>query len=206
MILQKVEVNDILTTNSYFYIDPKINGGFLIDPGAEAEKLLEIINQKQWDIEAILLTHGHFDHIGAVEKISKTLNIPYYAHENAKIYLSDPDFNCSSFFGNPIILKNATYVKDGERILSSKDASFGLNVIHTPGHTSDSIIYYDDENRLAFVGDTIFKGNVGATHFPGGDENALWKSIREKILTLPDEVRLYSGHSEVTTVGAEKGI
>ncbi|MBR2137495.1 MAG: MBL fold metallo-hydrolase [Alphaproteobacteria bacterium] len=206
MILEKVEVTGILTTNSYFYIDEKTQCGFLIDPGAEAEKLLNVINQKHWHIEAVLLTHGHFDHIGVVQKVCEALAVPYYAHENAQTYLTDPQLNLSAYMGKPIILDQATYVKAGDVIALKDQPEFNLRVIDTPGHTTDSIVYYSEKNEVAFVGDTIFKGSVGATHFPGGNEALLWRSIRDKILTLPDQVRLYPGHFEATSVGAEKNI
>ena len=89
MIVKRIAVRDALETYSYFYIDEATNHGWLIDPGAEADKLLELIDKNNWKIEAILLTHGHFDHIGAVEKISKELNIPYLIFFENQVILLD---------------------------------------------------------------------------------------------------------------------
>lgn len=202
MIVKQVALSDILITNAYFYIDETTNHGFLIDPAAEAEKLLEIIRKNNWVIEKILLTHGHFDHIGAVETIHQALNIPYFAHPKGGKYLTDSKMNLSAYFNHPITLNNVKYLDDN--IMLSSNHNVKLAVIYTPGHTEDSVIYYDAAEHIAFVGDTIFKNSIGATHFPGGSLTQLQQSIQQKIFTLPDDTVLYSGHSEPTTVGAEK--
>ena len=204
MIVYTVPVSDFIQTNAYFYIDEQTKHGFLIDPGSEAEKLLQIIRKNGWTIEKILITHGHFDHIGGVEKIHRELDIPYFAHKSGEKYLTDGNYNLSAFFINEIGLNEAQYLNEGDEIVLDADPKVKLRVIHTPGHTQDAVIYYDADNKLAFVGDTIFKSSVGRTDIPGGDEKQLYKSIREKIFTLPDGTVLYSGHSEPTTVGAEK--
>ena len=204
MIVDAVPVSDLIQTNAYFYIDEQTKHGFLIDPGSEPEKLLEIIRKNNWIIEKILLTHGHFDHIGGVEKIHQELNVPYFSHQNGKNYLLNPEYNLSAFFINEIKLHEAQYLDENDEIVLEADPSVKLRVIYTPGHTQDSVIYYDADNKLAFVGDTIFKNSVGRTDIPGGNERQIYQSIREKIFTLPDDTILYSGHSEPTTVGAEK--
>ena len=204
MLLKKVIVSDALETNAYFYIDEETKHGWLIDAGAEAEKLLEIIKEQGWIIEAILLTHGHVDHIGAVEKICTELKIDYLIHIEGKKYLENPAFNLSQFFGKNIILSKAKYFKHGDILSLDANPEIKLRVIHTPGHTLDSVIFYDKENNVAFVGDTIFKNGIGNTTFPGGDEKTIFESIRSKILSLPENTTLYPGHMEQTTVGAEK--
>ena len=199
-----VKIANFLQTNAYFYIDEQTKHGFLFDPADEAQRLIDIITENHWTIEKILLTHGHFDHIGAVYELHKKLNIPYYAHENARSYLLDSEINLSSWNNHKIILPDAQYLKDNAIISLQPPAKTLLQVIYTPGHTQDSVIYYDAEANLAFVGDTIFKGSIGATHFPGGDMQQLQQSILSKIFTLPDDTILYSGHSDLTTVKAEK--
>lgn len=201
MILKCIPVKDVLDVNSYFYISEKTNRGFLIDPGAEADVLINEIQSNNWIIEKILLTHGHFDHIGAVERLFRALNIPYFIHANGAKYLLDTEYNLSIYFGRDIVLKDSDYFHDGD-VFSIDDLH--LRVVCTPGHTTDSVVFYDADNSIAFVGDTIFKGSVGATHFPGGDRKQLAKSIRERIFTLPEETVLYSGHSEKTDVLTEK--
>ena len=192
-----------IETNAYFYIDEKSNHGLLIDPAAEPEKLLKIIKDNRWTIEKMLITHGHFDHIGAVKKIHEELKIPYFIHQNGKQYLTNPNFNLSSYFGEPITLNNATYFQENDIIALENEAT-SLKIIHTPGHTQDSVLFYDEQSSLAFVGDTIFKNSIGRTDFPGGNTQQLKESIKNKVLTLPENTILYSGHSASTTVADEK--
>lgn len=204
MIVKQVTVADIIETNAYFYIDGKTKRGFLIDPAAQADVLFGMIEENGWTIEKMLITHGHFDHIGAVEEIHRQLKIPYVAHRNGREYLTDGRLNLGNYCGKTFALDKAEYVNDGDEITLKAEPSVKLKVLHTPGHTPDSVLYYDAANKTAFVGDTIFKDSMGATHFPGGDFAQLQQSIRQKVLTLPDDTVLYSGHSEPTTVGYEK--
>lgn len=202
MQIHTVPVSEAIATNTYFYIDEQTGHGFLIDPAAEAQKLRRMIEDNNWTIEKMLITHGHFDHIGAVDYLHTNLNIPYYIHTQGKDYLADPSLNLSSFFGTGIILNNALLFNDGDNI--SLSGGQALQVIHTPGHTQDSVLFYDKQNNLAFVGDTIFKASVGRTDFPGGNHQQLKESIEQKVFTLPDTTALYSGHTAPTTVGEEK--
>ena len=204
MLIKKIELTDVLTTNAYFYIDEKSQSGFLIDPACEAEKLLQIIKDNNWHIEKMLITHGHFDHIGAVEQLHKTLNIPYFIHEKGADYLTDGMLNLSLMCNRQIILPEGNFLADGDEIKLKANPSVNLKVIYTPGHTQDGVVFYDEINKVAFVGDTIFKDSIGATHFPGGDLAQLQQSIKQRIFTLPDDVVLYSGHTDPTTVGQEK--
>ena len=192
MILQ-VEVRGIFATNSYLYIDDKTNHGFLIDPGAEADKLLQIIYKKNFVIEKILLTHGHFDHIGAVDTLQKNLKIPVCMQKNGRAYVENPVWT----------LDNVTYLDDGDIILNA-NPKFKVKLISVAGHTTDGAIYYSENDKIAFVGDSIFLGSYGRTDFPGGNEKILFANIKNKILTLPNDTILLSGHSEPTTVANEK--
>ena len=204
MIVKPVDVKDVFATNAYFYIDEQTKHGFLIDPAAEPETLLNIIRDNNWVIEKMLITHGHFDHLGAVEKLHQTLGIDYFAHQNTKDYLQQGELNLSAFCNRNICLTEAKYFNDEDEIILNANRNVLLKVIHTPGHTPDSVVFYDKNNHIAFVGDTIFKGSIGATEYPGGNPKHLQQSILQKIFALPKETVLYSGHSEPTTVGAEK--
>ena len=204
MLVQKVNVHDVFDTNSYFYIDEKTNSGFLIDPGAQAIKLYSIIKENNWNIESILLTHGHFDHTGAVEQLCEMLNVPYFIHKNGEQFLKSTHFNLSQYCHRNIVLNNARYFNDGDFISLKSNLDVKLQVIHTPGHTPDSVVFYDKKENIAFVGDTIFKGTIGNSEYPGGNGQELGASIINKIFTLPEETVLYSGHSDKTTVGREK--
>lgn len=201
----EVEVTDFLTENTYFYIDDETRHGFLIDPGAQAKKLLQLIDEKNFLAEKILLTHGHIDHIGAVNEIQRKLKIPAFMHENGKIYADNPTKNLSSFIiEEDYKLNDVIFIPDGEIISLEKNSDFNLKLIAAPGHTTDGAIFYSEKNNLAFVGDTIFKMGRGRTDLPGGSEKILSETIEKKIFTLPDETVLLSGHGEPTTVKAEK--
>ena len=177
----EVEVTDFLSENTYLYIDDETFHGFLIDPGAQAEKILRIIAEKNFAIEKILLTHGHIDHIGAVNEIQDALKIPAVMHENGKIYAQNPTKNLSRFIiENDYRLSNVDFFPEGEIIALEKNPDFSLKLIAAPGHTSDGAIFYDEKNNLAFVGDTIFKMGRGRTDFPGGSEKILLETIKKK--------------------------
>ena len=203
MILQ-VEVFGAIVTNAYFYIDAETRAGFLIDPGAEADKLLEIISSRRFTIEKILLTHGHFDHIGAAEKIQRELNIPICMQKNGRAYAENPAWNLSREFGADIVLRDVTYLDDNSEIILAANKNFRLKIIPVAGHTTDGAIYYSAQDGVAFVGDSIFLGSFGRTDFFGGDEQTLLAEIKNKILTLPDETILLSGHTPPTSVRDEK--
>jgi glyoxylase-like metal-dependent hydrolase (beta-lactamase superfamily II) len=204
--VKRVLVHDVFDTNSYFYIDEKTNHGFLLDPGAEPDKLIRIIKNNNWTIEKILLTHGHFDHTGAVEELYNKLNIPYFVHEKGELYLKSTHYNLSRYCERNVILNDGQYFKNGKIFSLSSNPNVQLRVIHTPGHTPDSVVFYDEYNKLAFVGDTIFKDSIGTTRYFGGNDKDLKVSILEKIFKLPEDVTLLSGHSEKTTVGREKSL
>ena len=203
MIL-KTEVRGVFATNSYFYIDDETLHGFLIDPGAEAEKLLQIISEKNFVIEKILLTHGHFDHIGAVEELQKILKIPVCMQKNGRDYVENPVWNLSAYFNLNMTLKNVNFLEDYSEIILDVNKNFKLKIIPLAGHTTDGAIFYSERDKIAFVGDSIFRGSIGRTDFPGGNAKELYHNLKEKIFTLPPETILLSGHSEQTTVQAEK--
>ncbi|SFT36016.1 Glyoxylase, beta-lactamase superfamily II [Selenomonas sp. GACV-9] len=203
MIIQ-VQVMGYIVTNAYFYIDDETKHGFLIDPGAEPEKLLGIIEEKGFTIEKILLTHGHFDHIGAVPRLQQELKVPVIMQQNGRQYAEDPAWNLSSQLPEMITLRDVTYINDNSDVLLQANPAFFLHMVPVPGHTSDGCIYYSVAAKAAFVGDSIFQGSYGRTDLPGGDERQLMQGIVQNILSLPEDTTLLSGHSEPTTVAAER--
>lgn len=203
MILM-TQVRGIFETNAYFYIDDDTRHGFLIDPGAQADELLKIIGEHDWTIEKILLTHGHFDHIGAVPELQSRLNVEVCMQSNGRTYAENPVWNLSSYFGDDMTLDNVTYLADFSAITLSANPTFGVQVIPLAGHTTDGAIYYSAADSVAFVGDSIFQGSYGRTDFPGGDEKILFDNLKSRVLTLPDDTVLLSGHSAPTTVAHEK--
>ena len=204
-----VPVQGPILTNSYLYADDATQHAFVIDPGFEPERIVAAVRDKGLTVERVLVTHGHFDHIGAARDVAQTLGVPICAGERSRKYFRDPTYNLSRQFlppdGFTIPEDEVTFLAD-DAVISLAEGSLALRLVPTPGHTEDGVMYVaETEPHLAFVGDTIFRASYGATHFPGGDERTLLASIQERILTLPDDTYLLSGHSEPTTVGEEKG-
>lgn len=193
MEIYKIEVGMNLT-NCYIFNDNKLC--YIIDPGDEGEKILSFIKAKELDIKSIVLTHGHFDHIGAVDFLKKRLNVDICIHEDDSTYLSDVQLNLSCFTGNKICFFADSLLKEGDRIGRFK-------VISTPGHTPGSISLYNKEEGVLFSGDLIFSNGYGRTDFPGGNQNILFSSI-DKIIQLPDNIIVYPGHGPKTTIGKFK--
>ena len=202
-MIYEVQVQGYFSVNCYFIIDEETGHGFLIDPGAQGEALARMIRQRGWTIEKILLTHGHFDHTGGIEAIRRELDIPVYIHRNGESYLTNPRLNLSRFCGPDVIVRGANFFRDGDTVSLKESGACSLRVLHTPGHTPDSVTFYCAEERAAFVGDAIFKGGPGTAQYPGGNGAQLIQSVREKILRLPEDTTLYTGHSEPTRVEME---
>ncbi len=203
-MIRELTVRGVYAENCYFYIDDVSKAGFLIDPGAQAGVILEVIQRNGWKIEKILLTHGHFDHMGAAELLREKLVAPIYIYPSDGIYLTDTYLNLSANTGNPVTVPHYEELYDGETIRLKENSQFYLKVIHTPGHTPGSVTYYSPDAHAAFVGDTLYEHGPGLTQFPGGNPRELEESIVRKILTLPDDTILLSGHSSPITVEQEK--
>lgn len=202
-MIECMTVGDMIETNSYFYIDDTTRHGFLIDAGAAGDRLAAHAAAKGWTIEKLLLTHCHFDHMGGVDAFRRHIPCPVYAAEDSPRYCADPSWNLSIWGGTPVTLSDVKTFADRETIRLAADPAMTLEVRYSPGHTTDSCIFYSARDGVAFVGDTIFFASVGRTDFPGGDTRALWESIRAQVFTLPPDTVLYSGHTEPTTVRAE---
>lgn len=190
---------------TYIYSDDTTGHGFIIDPGASLDDILSYLQVNKITLEKILITHGHLDHIKTAKQLREVLNIPIIIHHEGKIYLEKPEWNVSEgFFNEPISFVADSYVEQGDIITLEANKAFSLEVIYTPGHTKDGVIYYSKKDKLAFVGDTIFSGSVGRSDLPGGNTLQLLESIKNKVFTLEEEVVLYPGHGPWTTVGREK--
>ncbi|MED0704379.1 MULTISPECIES: MBL fold metallo-hydrolase [Aeribacillus] len=189
----------LLQTNTYILTNDK-NECILFDPGDEGEKLIEVLRKHQLTPLAILLTHAHFDHIGAIDDVRKVWNIPVYVHEKEQKWLGDPSLNGSGHFMNG---KNVT-VEEADEIIREEGSltigSFQFSLFETPGHSPGSISYYLEEANAVFSGDVLFKGSIGRTDLLGGNHEELLKSIHEKLLVLPEETIVLPGHGSETTI------
>ena len=191
----------VFATYGYFVVDGGTGHGVLVDPGAQADLFMRVAAERCWEVEAILLTHGHFDHFGAAGELRAAWGVPVCAHELSHDYLSDPALNLSSAYGSAMRLEGAETLRDGDVVAPGTCPSVTLEVVHVPGHTRDSCAFYSAGTGVAFVGDTVYEGGPGLTVFPTGDEGALVSSIRGRLLALPDDTLLLSGHSRPMKVG-----
>ncbi|MEK4028816.1 MULTISPECIES: MBL fold metallo-hydrolase [Bacillaceae] len=190
-----------LQTNCYILSNEE-RECIVFDPGAEGEKLVEWLNQNHLKPLAILLTHAHFDHIGAVEQVRKAFDIPVYLHKEEAEWLTNPDLNGSARFQlGKVSGQPADHLLTDEKSLTVGPFSFQL--FHTPGHSPGSVSYFFDEGNAVFAGDTLFMGSIGRTDLPGGNHEQLIHSIHNHLLTLPEEVIVLPGHGPATMIGDE---
>lgn len=188
-------VRDVFQTNAYFYINEQNLHGCLIDPGAQAKVLLSAIKERGFHIDAILLTHGHFDHTGAVDQLTKALKIPYYIHQRGPEYLENDDLNLAKQNNRHIQIDQAPRLLKDDDHLNLEEAGIDFKVLYTPGHSFDSVTYYDEENKVAFVGDALYNDGPGIWQFPGGNEEELMATIKEKLCSMPTGVQCFVGHT-----------
>ena len=188
-------------TNCYVVSNEETSECFLIDPGAYSDKMITYIRENALKPQAVLLTHGHFDHIMGLDEVLKQFSVPVYAQEQEEILLKDASYNASVSYGQAYTFSGASYIKDGQVL---ELAGMKIRVIHTPGHTIGGCCYYIEAENVLFSGDTLFHDSVGRTDFPTGSQSQLVRSIREKLLDLPEETVVYPGHMSETTIGHEK--
>ena len=191
----------IVATNCYLVWNKATGEGVLIDPGDEAERICSAIAEERVKLKAILLTHGHFDHILVAEELKEKYDVPLYASKEEKEMLGSSRWNLS---GREEGIEITDYIplEDGESIeLLGKE----WKVLSTPGHTKGSVCYFvPGDIPYLFSGDTLFYESYGRTDLYGGSEEAIKKSIKEKLFTLPEETLVYPGHEEATTIANEK--
>lgn len=192
-----------LQTNCYV-ISNKEKQCLIFDPGEQGEMFVNEIRNLKLKPLAIVLTHAHFDHIGAVEIVRDAFKVPVYIHQAEKNWLMDASKNGSARYTElPLVeAKPADVLIEQEGLLEI--GSFSCQMFHTPGHSPGSITYWFKEDGFAIVGDTLFQGSIGRTDLPHGNDKQLLQSINNKILTLPDETVCYPGHGGPTTPQEEK--
>ena len=184
----KTLVVGMVGTNCYLVYDHETKRAAVIDPGDGAGQIANMAVSLGLKPEAILLTHGHFDHIMAAKELKETWNVPIYACEKEIDVLTDT------------ITPDVT-VKEGDEL---SIAGFTWKVFETPGHTIGSCCYYIEKEEVLFSGDTLFAGSYGRTDFPTGSGRQIAESVRRLLSTLPDDTMVYPGHMDTTTIGFEK--
>lgn len=188
-------------TNCYLLCNMDIKECVLIDPADSQDEISRMIDESGCSLKGILLTHGHFDHIMAADAVRDKYGVKVYASCDEKNTLEQPHINLGEAYGLKLSVKADVWHKDGEIL---KLAGFDIEVLHTPGHTEGGSCYYIREIGVLFSGDTLFCGSVGRTDFPGGSMSEIVRSIKEKVMVLPDDTKVYPGHGEGTSVGYER--
>lgn len=201
-ILDIIVVGDY-QVNCYLYRkDISTNEVIIIDPGADAPKIINFIESKKLAPLAIMLTHGHTDHIGAVNSLREKYQVPLYAGINELEMLSDPAKNLSVYLDEPISIEKPEFALRNEQMVAL--AGTNLKILATPGHSPGGICIVDERANLVFCGDTLFFGSIGRTDFPGCSTELLLNSIKTQLLSLPDSFICYPGHGPKTTIGGER--
>jgi len=203
MIIQNLVLGDFQTNCFCVRADEAASSCVLIDTGLGSEPLLDYLNENNFTPEAIIYTHGHIDHIAGVNLLrEKYESIEVAIHKSDASMLTDPNANLSLMTGSAFSTAPADRLLDDGDVVSYAGLTF--EVFHTPGHTPGGICLYSKEDAVVFVGDTLFADSVGRTDFPGGDYAQLIGSIKSRLFVLPDEVAVYNGHGQPTTIGNEK--
>ena len=191
----------MIGTNCYVVSNEETKACFLVDPAVCDSNMVSYIKEEGLDLQAILLTHGHFDHIMGIDDVRKEFPVPVYASEKEKEVLQDAGLNLSKAYGGGYTFSGATYVRDGQML---DIAGMKIQVIETPGHTEGGCCYYIAEEEVLFSGDSLFRASIGRTDFPTGSSSQLVRAVRDKLLVLPEDTMVYPGHMDETTIGYER--
>lgn len=182
--------------------DGQLKEAVIIDPAADAACIEAMIARYKLEPVAVLLTHGHFDHLSAADAVRKRYGIKVYAGNEERPVMNSSSYNLSlPFTGEGMTFEADEYFKPGEEL---DFAGFRIGTIPVPGHTIGSVCYYFEEQKVLFSGDTLFAGSVGRSDFPTGNAGQLIRTIKSGLMSLPDDVKVYPGHGESTTIGCER--
>lgn len=187
-------------TNSYLIYNTQTAKAVLIDPGDDADAFAARLNREKLSLTAILLTHGHLDHVGAVAALQKQFGAEVFMH-SADLPIMESGPALARNFGLPVpeLFSPDKKLVDNQHITV---AGFEFTVLHTPGHTPGGVCFLSGDHL--FAGDTLFAQSIGRTDLPGGNHDQLLASIEQKLLPLPDNTIVYPGHGPDTTIGVEK--
>ena len=197
----KYMVRGMVSTNIYLVQNTDTQEIFVVDPADDAEGIAAAVDEMGGTLAAILLTHGHHDHILAVDALREKYGVPVIAHELEQAVLGDPSLNLSASHGFTCAVAADRLVKEGDIL---EIAGFSVRVLHTPGHTAGSSCYYIEDEKVLFAGDTMFCGSYGRTDFPTGSMQDMEESIRRLLTELPDDVAVCPGHESFTSIEFEK--
>ena len=202
MNIYKREVG-MLATNCYVAVNEETKEGVIVDPGADCDSIMDMVEQAGVEkVVGILLSHGHSDHIGALNEVRKATGAPVFVGKGDDDCLTKADVNLSFFVGRAIECAPAENIVEDGQILNLAGMEF--EVLATPGHTKGGVCYYNKADIYAFVGDTVFCESIGRTDVPGGSYKQILESIKNKLLVLDDGVGLLPGHGPYTSVGWER--
>lgn len=202
----KMVLGGFQTNCYYIYQEDRRNEqglcpAIVVDPAERGSDLFDALTRKGFCVSAILMTHGHVDHIAGAEKLKEASAAPIYASKQEADLLQDMQLNLSQMFGTPCKVRADVYLADGAEC---EIEGMHFRVISTPGHTEGGCAYYFEAGNFLISGDTLFEGSVGRTDFPTGSMSVLIRSIKQKLFLLPDKTIVYPGHGGSTTIGWEK--
>ncbi len=199
MIIEALSLG-AMETNCYVLAAQEGAGAIIIDPGAEERKIRAVLARHDLHPALVVNTHGHYDHIGCDDKF----NVPVAIHKEDASFLKDPMLNLSGKFCVPYKTEAKIIILEDKQLIEQE--GIALEVLHIPGHTPGGIalLLKSPQNNIVFTGDTLFCQGIGRSDLAGGDEALLVRKIKEKLLSLPDNVTVYPGHGPSTTIGKEK--
>ena len=188
-------------TNCYLLQNKETSEIVIVDPGGDAGRIASAIRAMQGKPVAILLTHGHFDHILAADALRQEFGVKVYVHALDEELLENARLNLSAMWAAPFTMQADVQVKNGD-VLTLLDLE--IRIFHTPGHTQGGCCYYIEDEKTLFSGDTLFAGSYGRVDFPTSSPAKMQESVRMLLKTLPEDVDVYPGHDSTTSIGIEK--
>lgn len=200
MLMVEKMVVGIASENTYAIVNED-KKALIIDPGAEAETLIDWIKSNGWQPQAVLLTHCHYDHIGALDAVREAFAIEAYVHPIEASFIIDSQKNLSYFVGSAFMQRPAEHEWDSMGGKTVGD--FEFKVAFVPGHSPGHVVYIFEDDGFVICGDTVFEQSIGRTDLPGGSQALLLTGIQKEILSLPENYRLFPGHGSSTTIAAE---
>lgn len=191
-----------IETNAYLLVDEASGDAVIVDPGAEPERVDAALQAAAATLRAIWLTHAHFDHVGAVDALVERHAVPVLLHPDDRP-LFERAAEQAAAFGLPMAapVSSTTPLEDGARLQVGAHEAVCL---HTPGHAPGHVAFWFAASGLVLAGDALFAGSIGRTDLPLADHATLLRSLRERLLTLPDDAVVYPGHGPATTIGRER--